>query len=67
MNSVLLQGRILFDKGSFKEASFEFIKADQKQADYTGEDKDHISREITVGMNKCTLELGNNTYVGDVN
>ena len=28
MNSILLQGRILFDKGSYKEASFEFIKAD---------------------------------------
>lgn len=67
MNSVLMQGRILFDKGSYKEASFEFIKADQQQTAYQGEDSEHIGREITVGMNKCQLELGNKTSIGDVN
>ena len=67
MNSVLLQGRILFDKGSHKEASFEYIKADQMQDGYAGDDKESIVRDITVGMNKCKLELGNKTSVGNIN
>ena len=57
IQSLLLVGRILFDKGDYKESSFAFIKVQQLQEAYTGADKESIGRELTVGMNKCTLEL----------
>ena len=57
IQSLLLVGRILFDKGNYKESSFTFIKVQQLQEAYIGADKECIDRELTVGMNKCTLEL----------
>ena len=37
------------------------------QDGYAGVDKESIVRDITVGMNKCKLELGNKTHVGNIN
>ena len=57
LESLVLKGRILFDKGSHKEASLAFIQAEQALGSYSGQNKPSLSRDVAMGMNKCTIEL----------
>ena len=67
LESLVLKGRILFDKGSHKEASLAYISAEQALSSFNGQSKASLSRDVAIGMNKCTIELNQRTSVGDVN